>query len=105
MLKACLIAPVVAMLLGGVASAQPMPLPPSASEASPAAAKPGTKPKPAKKRSQDSATVGARVPRPAQSTAAPLKPFDRRDIADPQSDSRIQPQLTPSGGIGMGGRF
>jgi hypothetical protein len=104
MLKACLIAPALAMLLGGPALAQAMPLPPSATEAPPAPAKPG-KAKPAKKRTENTTAVGARVQRPAASTAAPLRPFDRRDIADPQSDSRIQPQLTPSGGIGMGGRF
>ena len=108
MLKACLIAPAVALLLVGAAVAQPMPLPPSVSDAPAAAARPGTKAKSTnvRTRASDASQSGTSVARPRQSTAAPLKPFDRRDIADPESDrSRLQPQLTPGGGIGMGGRF
>ena len=71
----------------------------------PAAAKP--KPKAAKPQASTSGPAASRsvrgVDRSRQSTT--LKPFDRRDIADPQSESRFQPQLTPGGGIGMGGRF
>ena len=108
MLKACVIAPALALLLGGAAAAQPMPLPPSVSDTPPAAVR-GTKAKggkpQAKKRASDPSQSGTRVERSSQSTAAPLRPFDRRDIADPRSDSRLQPQLTPGGGIGMGGRF
>lgn len=102
MLKACLIAPAVALLLGGAVTAQPMTLPPSMSD-TPAAAKP----KAAKPQASTSGPAASRsvrgVDRSRQSTT--LKPFDRRDIADPQSESRFQPQLTPGGGIGMGGRF
>jgi hypothetical protein len=109
MLKACLIAPAVALLLAGAAAAQPMPLPPSVADTPPAAAKPGSKAKAAKQQGKTRASTasrsGTRPERSSQSTAAPLRPFDPRDIADPQSDRRIQPQLTPSGGIGMGGRF
>ena len=104
MLKGCLIAPAVALLLGGALAAQPMPLPPSMSDA-PATAKP--KAKAAKPQASTSGPAASRsvrgVDRSRQSTT--LKPFDRRDIADPQSESRFQPQLTPGGGIGMGGRF
>jgi hypothetical protein len=104
MLKACLIAPAVALLLGGAVTAQPMTLPPSMSD-TPAAAKP--KAKAAKPQASTSGPAASRsvrgVDRSRQSTT--LKPFDRRDIADPQSESRFQPQLTPGGGIGMGGRF
>jgi hypothetical protein len=104
MLKACLIAPAVALLLGGAVAAQPMPLPPSMSD-TPAAAKPKAKAaKPQASRSGPATSrSGSGVDRSSQSTT--LKPFDRRDIADPQSESRFQPQLTPGGGIGMGGRF
>ena len=104
MLKACLIAPAVALLLGGALAAQPMPLPPSMSD-TPSAAKPKAKAaKPqASRRAPAASRSGSRVDRSPQSTT--LKPFDRRDIADPQSESRFQPQLTPGGGIGMGGRF
>jgi hypothetical protein len=104
MLKACLIAPAVAVLLGGAVAAQQMPLPPSMSD-TPAAAKPKAKAaKPQASRSGPAASrSGSGVERSRQSTT--LKPFDRRDIADPQSESRFQPQLTPGGGIGMGGRF
>jgi hypothetical protein len=105
MLKACLIAPAVALLLGGAVAAQPMPLPPSMSD-TPAAAKPKAKKaaKPqASRRSPAAPRSGSSVDRSSQSTS--LKPFDRRDIADPQFESRFQPQLTPGGGIGMGGRF
>ena len=105
MLKACLIVPAVALLLGGAAAAQPMPLPPSASETPPAPEKPRAKPKAARKRAPEAAQVGTPVERPRQSTATPLRPFDRRDIAEPESERRLQPSLTPSGGIGMGGRF
>jgi hypothetical protein len=106
MLKACLTASAVAILLGGAAAAQSMPPPPSASEAPPPAAKPGVKAKPqAKKRASDATPTRTRVERSSQGTAAPLKPFDRRDIAEPETERRFQPQLTPSGGIGMGGRF
>ena len=103
MLKACLIAPAVALLLGGAVAAQPMPLPPSMSDTP--AAKPKAKAaKPQASRSRPAASrSGSGVDRSSQGTT--LKPFDRRDIADPQSDSRFQPQLTPGGGIGMGGRF
>lgn len=97
MLKACLIAPAVALLLGGAVAAQPMPLPPSMSDTPPAG-----KPK-AKAAKPQAGRSGSGVDRSSQSTT--LKPFDRRDIADPQSESRFQPQLTPGGGIGMGGRF
>jgi hypothetical protein len=104
MLKPCLIAPAVALLLGGAVTAQPMTLPPSMSD-TPAAAKP--KAKAAKPQASTSGPAASRsvrgVDRSRQSTT--LKPFDRRDIADPQSESRFQPQLTPGGGIGMGGRF
>jgi len=104
MLKACLIAPAVALLLGGAVAAQPMPLAPSMTD-TPAAAKP--KPKAAKPqvstRAPAASRSGSRVDRSSPSTT--LKPFDRRDIADPQSESRFQPQLTPGGSIGMGGRF
>ena len=106
MLKACLIAPAVALLLASAVAAQPMPLPPSMSDTPAPAAKPGTKGKAAKqasKRAPASSRSGTAVERSSQSTT--LKPFDRRDIADPQSNSRLQPQLTPGGGIGMGGRF
>jgi hypothetical protein len=104
MLKAHLIAPAVALLLGGAAVAQPMPLPPSVGDTSAAAAKPGIKKAP-KKRAPAAAERGTRVQRPSQSTGTTLRPFDRRDIADPRSESRFQPQITPSGGLGMGGRF
>ena len=104
MLKACLIAPAVALLLGGAVTAQPMTLPHAMSDP-PAAAKP--KAKAAKPQASTSGPAASRsvrgVDRSRQSTT--LKPFDRRDIADPQSESRFQPQLTPGGGIGMGGRF
>ena len=104
MLKACLIAPALALLLGGAVAAQPMPLPPSMSD-TPAAAKPKAKAaKPqVSTRGPAASRSGSRVDRSGPSTT--LKPFDRRDIADPQSESRFQPQLTPGGGIGMGGRF
>lgn len=105
--KALLIAPAVALLLGTAALAQPMPLPPSASDTPAAASKPaskGTK-SAAKKRAIPAAQSASRRERPSQSTATPLRPFDPRDIADPQPSSRLQPQLTPSGGLGMGGRF
>ncbi len=107
MLKACLIAPAVALLLSGAVAAQPMPMPPSVSDTPAAAAKPGTKAKAAKpqpsQRAPATSRSGTAIGRSSQGTT--LKPFDRRDIADPQSDSRFQPQLTPGGGIGMGGRF
>jgi hypothetical protein len=104
MLKACLIAPAVALLLGGAVAAQPMPLPPSMTD-TPAAAKP--KPKAAKPQASRSGPAASRSVRGVDGSrqSTTLKPFDRRDIADPQSESRFQPQLTPGGGIGMGGRF
>jgi hypothetical protein len=105
MLRTCLSAGLLALLVAGPAAAQTMPPPPSATDPLPGT-KPAAKAKPAKQAKRAPAdapaTSAAAKPRPA---AAPLKPFDRRDIEDPKDESRFAPSIMPGGKLGMGGRF
>lgn len=101
MLKPILIA--AALATAGPALAQRMPPPPSASDPSPSTAKPAGKPgSVARKAAPRPRSQPAAAPR---QSAAPLRPFDTRDIRDANEPSRFGPSLTPSGGLGVGGRF
>lgn len=108
MLRTVVAATAVSLLLSGAAAAQSMPLPPSAREPLPGSGKPAPKAKPAKAAKKAPAASGATtsVSPPRPNTAAP-KSFDRRFIDDSTTSegSRFSPTLSPSGNVGIGGRF
>ena len=96
---------------GSAVLAQPMPPPPSmrdpAPEAKPAK-KPAAKPRPAKAESAGAAKPAPKAQGYTESPSAPRK-IDPRDIDDPYGgvgrSERAAPTFTPSGKVGVGGRF
>jgi hypothetical protein len=102
------------VLFAPAAGAQGMPPPPSMSDPGPGAAaskKPAPKPRPTKPADAGAAAKPAAkvAPQRGHAETLPARKIDPSDIADPYGgvgpSQRAAPTFTPSGRVGVGGKF